>query len=161
MRERYDSSAVYGDILDRAEAESKFFVCVNRQTRIVGEDRSRAKQERNHDADATVHDLGQIPLARRQSRAGSQTSDTLIAILSVTGLLVDLVPFYRMAGHDAKLLLLVEKFRAAKPRCFPTYVRDAGPYVRLLKLSVKVVLGVLMLSRMGCACSLLEAGPLK
>src|ERR1022692_4826108 len=32
----------------------------------------------------------------------------------ILGLRVDLAPFYRMARHDAKLLLLVEKFRGLK-----------------------------------------------
>jgi hypothetical protein len=31
------------------------------------------------------------------------------------GLRLDLAPFYRMARHDAKLLLLVKKFRGVKP----------------------------------------------
>src|ERR1019366_9765283 len=41
-------------------------------------------------------------------------------IEKMLGLRVDLAPFYQMARHDKKLLLLVEKFRGIKPPRFPT-----------------------------------------
>ena len=68
------------------------------------------------------------------------------------GLRVDLAPFYRMAGHDAQLLLLVEKFRGVKPPRFPTIFETLANAFACQQLSLTVGLG--MLSRMACACGL-------
>jgi DNA-3-methyladenine glycosylase II len=68
------------------------------------------------------------------------------------GLRVDLAPFYRMASHDAKLLLLVEKFRGVKPPRFPTIFETLANAFACQQLSLTVGLG--MLSRMACACGL-------
>jgi DNA-3-methyladenine glycosylase II len=68
------------------------------------------------------------------------------------GLRVDLAPFYRMAHHDAKLLLLVEKFRGVKPPRFPTIFETLANAFACQQLSLSVGLG--MLSRMACACGL-------
>lgn len=68
------------------------------------------------------------------------------------GLQVDLAPFYRMASHDAKLLLLVEKFRGVKPPRFPTIFETLANAFACQQLSLAVGLG--MLSRMACACGL-------
>ena len=74
------------------------------------------------------------------------------------GLNVDLAPFYRMASHDAQLLLLVEKFRGLKPPRFPTIFETLANAFACQQLSLTVGLG--MLSRMACACglSLKQAG---
>jgi DNA-3-methyladenine glycosylase II len=68
------------------------------------------------------------------------------------GLRVDLAPFYRMASHDKKLLLLVEKFRGVKPPRFPTIFETLANAFACQQLSLTVGLG--MLSRMACACGL-------
>jgi DNA-3-methyladenine glycosylase II len=68
------------------------------------------------------------------------------------GLRVDLAPFYRMAGHNAKLLLLVKKFRGVKPPRFPTIFETLANAFACQQLSLTVGLG--MLSRMACACGL-------
>jgi DNA-3-methyladenine glycosylase II len=68
------------------------------------------------------------------------------------GLRVDLAPFYRMASHDAKLHLLVEKFRGVKPPRFPTIVETLANGFACQQLSLTAGLG--MLSRMACTCGL-------
>jgi DNA-3-methyladenine glycosylase II len=68
------------------------------------------------------------------------------------GLSVDLAPFYRMASHDGRLLLLVEKFRGVKPPRFPTIFETLANAFACQQLSLTVGLG--MLSRMACACGL-------
>ena len=73
-------------------------------------------------------------------------------IEKMLGLRVDLAPFYRMASHDAKLLLLVEKFRGVKPPRFPTIFETLANAFACQQLSLEVGLG--MLSRMACACGL-------
>jgi DNA-3-methyladenine glycosylase II len=70
----------------------------------------------------------------------------------ILGLRVDLAPFYRMAGHDAKLLLLVEKFRGLKPPRFPTIFETLANAFACQQLSLTVGLG--MLSRMAGVCGL-------
>ena len=70
----------------------------------------------------------------------------------ILGLRVDLAPFYRMASHDAKLLLLVEKFRGVKPPRFPTIFETLANAFACQQLSLEVGLG--MLSRLACACGL-------
>jgi DNA-3-methyladenine glycosylase II len=70
----------------------------------------------------------------------------------ILGLRVDLAPFYRMASHDAKLLLLVEKFRGVKPPRFPTIFETLANAFACQQLSLEVGLG--MLSRMASACGL-------
>ena len=70
----------------------------------------------------------------------------------ILGLRVDLAPFYRMASHDAKLLLLVEKFRGVKPPRFPTIFETLANAFACQQLSLEVGLG--MLSRMVFACGL-------
>jgi DNA-3-methyladenine glycosylase II len=71
---------------------------------------------------------------------------------NILGLRVDLAPFYRMASHDAKLLLLVEKFRGVKPPRFPTIFETLANAFACQQLSLTVGLG--MLNRMACACGL-------
>jgi DNA-3-methyladenine glycosylase II len=73
-------------------------------------------------------------------------------IEKILGLRVDLTPFYRMAGHDAKLLLLVEKFRGLKPPRFPTIFETLANAFACQQLSLTVGLG--MLSRMASVCGL-------
>ena len=73
-------------------------------------------------------------------------------IEKMLGLRVDLLPFYRMARHDKKLLLLVEKFRGVKPPRFPTIFETLANAFACQQLSLTVGLG--MLSRMACACGL-------
>ena len=68
------------------------------------------------------------------------------------GLRVDLAPFYKMASHDAQLLLLVDKFRGVKPPRFPTIFETLANAFACQQLSLTVGLG--MLSRMACACGL-------
>ena len=68
------------------------------------------------------------------------------------GLRVDLAPFYRMAKHDAKLHVLVEKFRGVKPPRFPTIFETLANAFACQQLSLTVGLG--MLNRMSCACGL-------
>jgi DNA-3-methyladenine glycosylase II len=57
-----------------------------------------------------------------------------------------------MAGHDAKLLLLVEKFRGLKPPRFPTIFETLANAFACQQLSLTVGLG--MLSRMAGVCGL-------
>ena len=73
-------------------------------------------------------------------------------IEKMLGLRVDLGSFYRMASHDAKLLLLVEKFRGVKPPRFPTIFETLANAFACQQLSLEAGLG--MLSRMACACGL-------
>jgi DNA-3-methyladenine glycosylase II len=73
-------------------------------------------------------------------------------IEKMLGLRVDLAPFYRMARHDKKLLLLVEKFRGVKPPRFPTIFETLANAFACQQLSLTVGLG--MLSRLACACGL-------
>jgi DNA-3-methyladenine glycosylase II len=68
------------------------------------------------------------------------------------GLRVDLAPFYLMAGHDAQLLLLVEKFRGVKPPRFPTIFETLANAFACQQLSLTV--GLEMLGRMARACGL-------
>jgi DNA-3-methyladenine glycosylase II len=73
-------------------------------------------------------------------------------IEKMLGLRVDLAPFYRMASHDAKLQLLVKKFRGVKPPRFPTIFETLANAFACQQLSLTVGLG--MLNRMACACGL-------
>ena len=68
------------------------------------------------------------------------------------GLRVDLEPFYRMASHDAQLLVLVEKFWGVKPPRLPTIFETLANAFACQQLSLTVGLG--MLSRMAYACGL-------
>lgn len=75
----------------------------------------------------------------------------------IFGVRVDLEPFYEMAGHDAKLMVLVEKFRGMKPPRFPTIFETLANAFACQQLSLTVGLG--MLSRLAEACGLsLEQG---
>ena len=73
-------------------------------------------------------------------------------IEKMLGLRVGLALFYRMASHDAKLLLLVEKFRGVKPARFPTIFEMLANAFACQQLSLEA--GWWMLSRMACACGL-------
>jgi DNA-3-methyladenine glycosylase II len=75
-----------------------------------------------------------------------------LLVEKMLGLQVDLAPFYRMARHDEKLLLLVEKFRGVKPPRFPTIFETLANAFACQQLSLTVGLG--MLSRMARACGL-------
>ena len=75
-----------------------------------------------------------------------------LLVEKMLGLRVDLAPFYRMATHDPKLLLLVEKFRGVKPPRFPTIFEALANAFACQQLSLTAGLG--MLSRMACACGL-------
>jgi DNA-3-methyladenine glycosylase II len=75
-----------------------------------------------------------------------------LLVEKMLGLRVDLEPFYRMASHDKKLLLLVDKFRGVKPPRFPTIFETLANAFACQQLSLTVGLG--MLSRMACACGL-------
>jgi len=68
------------------------------------------------------------------------------------GLHVDLAPFYRIAGHDAKLLSLTEKFRGLKPPGYPTIFETLVIAFACQQLSLAAGLG--MVSRLACACGL-------
>lgn len=67
-------------------------------------------------------------------------------IEKMLGLHVSLAPFYRMAGHDAQLLFLVEKFRGVKPPRFPTIFETLANAFACQQLFLTVGLG--MLSRL-------------
>lgn len=68
------------------------------------------------------------------------------------GLQVDLAPFYQMARHDAKLLILVQKFRGVKPPRFSTIFETLSNAFACQQLSLEV--GLELLGRLACACGL-------
>jgi DNA-3-methyladenine glycosylase II len=73
-------------------------------------------------------------------------------IKKMLGLGVNLAPFYQMASRDARLHLLVQKFRGVKPPRFPTIFETLANGFACQQLSLTVGLG--MLSRMARACGL-------
>lgn len=79
-----------------------------------------------------------------------QKAKTLVG--KMFGLHVDLAPFYQMASHDAKLLILVEKFRGVKPPRFPTIFETLSNAFACQQLSLGV--GLALLSRLARACGL-------
>jgi DNA-3-methyladenine glycosylase II len=79
-----------------------------------------------------------------------QKAKTLVR--KMFGLHVDLAPFYQMASRDAKLLILVEKFRGVKPPRFPTIFETLSNAFACQQLSLSV--GLELLSRLARACGL-------
>jgi len=79
-----------------------------------------------------------------------QSAKTLVG--KMFGLHVDLTPFYQMASHDAKLRVLVEKFRGVKPPRFPTIFETLANAFACQQLSLTV--GLELLGRLARACGL-------
>jgi DNA-3-methyladenine glycosylase II len=85
--------------------------------------------------------------------AGRAVRATATAVLSrALGVDIDLADFYRMARGDARLALLVERFRGLKPPRFPTVFEAVVNGIACQQLSLTV--GIILLGRLCNLCGL-------